>query len=965
VKRESGLRGVLRTAVAFAAVRRTPYGLGPALTLMILGLFGGLGSSFFQIAGPNIAQDLNLDLRTVGGILATVGTVGLAGSLFFGWLSDRSNRVRITGLSLVANGASHMAQSAATGAGLYASAAVVGSVASISGQTASRPLMADFYPVEARGRVFAMLATVGEVTTLISLLVVGLLVTALGWRTTNLILFAPGIVIGFVFLFLFKEPKRGYFEKKALGFDDETASREDEPQSFGEAWRTIWSIRMMRRFALAILVGQIGFESTKFMPFLLAEHYRLGPAARGAFAFPTVIALFAGGLVGAGFIDYLGQRSPSSVLRILGVVGMAPIVSFGVLALQPPIPVLVFGLMLSSFTQGVFVTSFQSILSQVIPAKVRGQGFVVLSLAYIPGNLALGIVYGPIVSTYGFPAMWLTAIPFLVVMGLLMVSMADYYEVDRRNAILSTAVDEEARQAEEAGNLKLLLCRGINVFYDGSQVLFGVDFEVNEGEIVALLGTNGAGKSTLLRAISGTHEASDGAIVLDGRDITHMPPHEIAARGVVHMPGGRGVFPGLTVEENLRLGTWLAGSEKEQELLEEAYSTFPVLRERRGQAARLLSGGEQQMLSLAQAFMARPKLLMIDELTLGLSPAAVAELTKQVRAINERGTTVVIVEQSVNVALAIAERAVFMEKGEVRFVGETADLLRRPDILRSVYVRGSGGAVPHRVRRPDEERVPQRLLDAKGITKRFGGVTAVDGVDIALDDNQIVGVIGPNGSGKTTLFDILSGYQTPDDGTVAFEGRDVTALPAHERAKLGLVRRFQDARLFPSLTVLDSLMVAFDQRLDSRSAVGAALGLPRARRSERQARQRAERLIEMLDIGAFRDKFIKELSTGLRRIVDLAWVLATEPKVLLLDEPSSGIAQAEVELFPPLLRRVRNETGCSILIVEHHIPLVAGIADELVCMALGRVIARGLPEDVLDDEQVARAFLGEEAKVKG
>ena len=169
------------------------------------------------------------------------------------------------------------------------------------------------------------------------------------------------------------------------------------------------------------------------------------------------------------------------------------------------------------------------------------------------------------------------------------------------------------------------------------------------------------------------------------------------------------------------------------------------------------------------------------------------------------------------------------------------------------------------------------------------------GVSLALHEGQVLGLIGPNGSGKTTLFDVISGFQKPDGGRIVYDGVDVTDLPAEQRARTGLVRRFQDARLFPSLTVFETLLVSLEQRMEVRSTFLAAMQMPQARRAERRVRRQAERLIELLDLGAYRDKFVKELSTGLRRIVDLACVLATDPKVLLLDEPSSGIAQAEAE----------------------------------------------------------------------
>jgi branched-chain amino acid transport system ATP-binding protein len=432
------------------------------------------------------------------------------------------------------------------------------------------------------------------------------------------------------------------------------------------------------------------------------------------------------------------------------------------------------------------------------------------------------------------------------------------------------------------------------------------------------------------------------------------------------MPGGRGVFPGLSVRDNLLLGTWLADAEDDttRDLVREVFEIFPVLRERAGEPAGNLSGGEQQMLSLAQAFLMRPKLLMIDELSLGLSPAVVGQLLDVVREIHRRGVTIIVVEQSVNVALAIAERAIFMEKGEVRFFGETKELLARPDILRAVYVKGTGAltsapaSAASRARNAGDDAGESVLLQVQGIEKRFGGVTALDGVSLDLREAEVLGIIGPNGSGKTTLFDIISGFQRQDRGSIVYAGVDISQLGPDARAKQGLIRRFQDARLFPSLTVFETLLVALEQRLEVRSAVLGAIGAPQARRAERRLRLRAERLVELLGLEAYRDKFVKELSTGLRRIVDLACVLAAEPKVLLLDEPSSGIAQAEAEGLAPLLQRVRHETGCSILIIEHDMPLISAVSDELIALERGTYLTRGRPEDVLNDERVIESYLG-------
>jgi ABC-type branched-subunit amino acid transport system ATPase component/MFS family permease len=954
--RRRGPIATAREAMQWRELLRTQYGVFPIAIFSLIAFFDSFTERIFSVAGPNIAQDLNLDLRTIAGISSVVGILSLASAFLIGWLSDRTRRTRLAGAGIVVAGAAGLGKSAAQGSGSYASLQVGGSVGGIMSRIPFLSLIADYYPIDFRGRAYALLTTLTQAGELTSILVVGVLVTAIGWRTTNVIFSIPLLLLGLLTLVGFREPARGYFEKRARGFDEDTSQREDPPMSFGEGWRTVWSVRTVRRLVFAQMFTSTAAAVSIFTPFVLADRYGLSAAERSFYAFPLVIIAMVFGFMGGGLVDVLGRRSPSSILRVVAAMnGVFSIVGYLILGTLPPLWILITCSVITTAAEALVAPTFVAIFSQVIPANVRGQGLPVVSLGTIPSRIVLGLVFGPIVAAYGFGALFFTAIPFAVIGTLIMVSAADFLEVDKRNAIIATATGEEARRAEAEGKTKRLVCRDVNVFYESNQVLFGVDFEVEAGEIVALLGTNGAGKSTLLRAISGSQEASDGAIVLDGRDITHMPPHEIVRRGVVSMPGGRGIFPGLTVEENLRLATWTSEASEEGALIAEAYELFPVLRERRGQKAGLLSGGEQQMLSLAQAFMSKPKLLMIDELTLGLAPAVVAELIRMVQEINRRGTTVIVVEQSVNVALTIAERAVFMEKGEVRFVGKTSDLLRRPDILRAVYVRGASARPSGRPPVATDERV---VLEASGIVKRFGGVNALNGVDLTLRDGQTLGLIGPNGSGKTTLFDIISGYQAPDEGTIAFDGTDVTELSASERAKRGLVRRFQDARLFPSLTVMESLLVALDQRLETKHLAGATVRSPGVRRDERRARQRAEQLIDLLDLGAYRDKFVKELSTGLRRIVDIAWVLATEPKVLLLDEPSSGVAQAEAEQLAPLLRRVGTETGCAVLLVEHDIPLVSAVSDELIAMANGEILLRGPAADVLDDERVIEAFLG-------
>jgi ABC-type branched-subunit amino acid transport system ATPase component len=236
----------------------------------------------------------------------------------------------------------------------------------------------------------------------------------------------------------------------------------------------------------------------------------------------------------------------------------------------------------------------------------------------------------------------------------------------------------------------ILQASGIDVFYGKVQTLYGVDFEVREGEIVALLGVNGAGKSTLLRAISGVLPVPRGEITFEGARINGLPSDEIVRRGVVQVPGGRGTFAGLTIAENLRLGGYIFRRDKAalHREIERVLQHFPWLSGRMGQYAGTLSGGEQQQLLLARAFMSKPKLMMIDELSLGLAPIIVEQLLDLVSEMNRQGTSIVIVEQHVDLALEFADRAYFLEKGEVRFQGPSAELHERGDLLRSVFLAG-------------------------------------------------------------------------------------------------------------------------------------------------------------------------------------------------------------------------------------------------------------------------------------
>jgi ABC-type branched-subunit amino acid transport system ATPase component len=246
---------------------------------------------------------------------------------------------------------------------------------------------------------------------------------------------------------------------------------------------------------------------------------------------------------------------------------------------------------------------------------------------------------------------------------------------------------------------------------------------------------------------------------------------------------------------------------------------------------------------------------------------------------------------------------------------------------------------------------------AEAVTRSFGGIRALAGASIEVRPGEIVGLIGPNGAGKTTLLNVLSGTLSGDGGSVRLGDLEITDLPPDMRAQLGLSRSFQDARLFAGLTVRETLQLAVGKQR-SAGILASASSAPWVRSAERDTRRTADAIIERLGLAAYADTLTSSLSTGTRRICDLAAQVAAQPSVVLLDEPTAGVAQREAEAFGPLLRRIRDELDCSILIVEHDMPLLMGLCDRVYAMESGAVIASGTPEEIRADPQVIASYLG-------
>lgn len=249
------------------------------------------------------------------------------------------------------------------------------------------------------------------------------------------------------------------------------------------------------------------------------------------------------------------------------------------------------------------------------------------------------------------------------------------------------------------------------------------------------------------------------------------------------------------------------------------------------------------------------------------------------------------------------------------------------------------------------------ILEARGITKRFGGVVAVNDASLTVGKGQIVGLIGPNGSGKSTMVNLVAGEMMPNEGTFLFNGTDITALPSHRRARLGMARSFQLLRLFHSLSVEDNLLLANHMRMKA-SLSASIFARANAREEEERARARARELLAWFDLQDFASRPVSALSIGQQRMVEIARGMMSEPSLFVLDEPAAGLSPPNVDKLIQLVRRLRDEFGVSILLVEHVMRVVRDLCDHVVVLDSGVKIAEGAPDVVVKDPVVVEAYIG-------
>jgi ABC-type branched-subunit amino acid transport system ATPase component len=948
-----------------------PYPVRPLVAAMGLGAVLPMSAATFVLQLPNMQDAYHQGLSILTLLAAQQIQTGLGLDLPLALVASRNRRSKV-----LAGGGAFFALAAAllwlSGARpnevlLYCGA--IGVVLGASALTSTQhSLLCDYYPVTLRPRVILAQRVVVLLGIALCPLLVSIMGYGFGWEAPFLVLAVGALIFaGLAARLPAPLPAGG-----PRVVDAGTTEPMDEPATLPEAARALFTTPSLRLiyyslpFLLATVLG-LTFYAGAYYQNVFHQDAANRALLFGLSAPGAVIGLLMATVV----LPRRISADPGKALRLIGLVALVAGLAAAGLALAPFVALAFLAQLVFAAAGAAVIAGIYAVLSVALPGRMLTLGFGLSTLwlsfgAFLiapPGGIPT--INSLITNAFGYRASFWVFVPLFVIGASLLRSAARFVAEDIGRREATEEADSIVRQARADGTAELLMIRSLDAGYDGVQVLFGVDLDVGDGEMVAVLGTNGAGKSTLMRAISGLLVPSAGEVLFDGRAITTYEAHRIAEAGILQVPGGRGIFPGLTVAECLRVAGWLYGEEPERlaRATETVLGYFPVLAERWHTPAGSLSGGEQQMLSLSMAFVAKPRLLIIDELSLGLAPTVIESLLGIVTGIHEQGTAVILVEQSINLALRLCQRAIFMEKGQVVFSGSAAELLERQDIVRAVLLGGNdetaaAAPVPAGPLFEQSHGSPDVVLSARGLFQRFGGVVAVNDVDLDLYEGEILGLIGPNGAGKTTIFELLSGERPSRDGRITMGGHDISGWPAFRRAAHGLGRSFQAARLWPGLTVHESVVMALAQRSVSPGTVAAILCLPNVRRAERRLGRAADDILEPLGLAPFSDQLTSDLSTGVRRLLELAVIIALGPTIVLLDEPSAGLAQAETEAMAPVLLETKRQLGCSMILIEHDMGLLRQLADRAIALDTGTVVTTGSPDEVLNDPRVIESYLG-------
>ncbi|HIE67510.1 MAG TPA: MFS transporter [Acidimicrobiia bacterium] len=677
-------------------------GAATFVVLMILNSLDELQTAAIAVLAPDIRDTFGVSDGTITFIASSSGAFVVLGAIPMGWAADRMRRIPIIGWASIIFAAMVTLSGMAVNAFSFFWARFGVGIAKANTIPVHSSMIADTYPIGIRGRIGAIDKGTGRLIAVISPILVGGIAAIAngpgevdGWRWTYYILGIP-VAIAAIAAFFLKEPQRGRWEKEdVLG---ESFTEDDPlPVSLDAAFSRLMRIKTVKSVVLGFSALGFGLFTAPVLENLwLEDKFGLESFERGAWATAaglfTVLSLV---YVGPKF-DRLWRENPTRTLQMIGaLIGFSAIFK----PIQWAMPTVPLFIAFSIPTLVMLNTAFamvSPVMQAIVPYRLRGSGTALITLyIFFIGGTGGGLIsfmfadsWGPRVTTL------VLTIPSAILGGWIMYRGARHVRHDL-SLNVQELFDEQDEQRRTTGDdeVPALQLNNIDFSYGPVQVLFNVAFEVKKGETLALLGTNGAGKSTILRVISGLGIPQRGVVRLGGRTVTYTSPQLRSRLGIQQLPGGKGVFPDMTVRQNLVMGAYIHrhDSADVERRIASVLELFPDLERRQGQRASSMSGGQQQMLALARVLLHEPEILLIDELSLGLAPTVVQDLLELIERLQERGQTIILVEQSLNVALSVADRAIFLEKGQVRFEGSAEDLLKRDDLARAVFLGRDGG----------------------------------------------------------------------------------------------------------------------------------------------------------------------------------------------------------------------------------------------------------------------------------
>jgi ABC-type branched-subunit amino acid transport system ATPase component/MFS family permease len=673
-------------------------GYTPLVFLTVAATIPGTLNNGISLIGHDLQVSFHMSNASLGAVAFVAQVAQLLWAVPLALWADRGSRKLVAGVSLIIFAVFGTLMGLSTNVWAFAFLYLIASIGFGVNNTVHNSYLADAYPTEGRGRIFSWHNLSDPLSQTLGILVFGYVVTvAHNWRYGMLIA-ALGLPVGFL-LFTLREPEKGANESshilKASGMDLHSQQEEAPRVLLGSAMTRLLRIRSLYFELIAVaILGFAGTGAPLFGNLFFIDKFHLDTASRSEVYAIIGLAAFLGLPLAYVFGDRYFRRAPQRPLVIAGFCITAYGCLFVASLYVPKLWMCVALQFLASAAVSPLAICIFLTLAATAPPEMRTICFAmfgVYSLVFggFAGSVILGAVSDAIGGLHGIVVALTIIAPVCIAGGLLLVIGSRSVRRDI-TMVIEDVIERytEGKRRQQGGAIPALQVHNLDFYYGTNQVLFDVNLQVEEGEMVALLGTNGAGKSTLLRAVSGLSHPHRGVVRIFGMNCTYLEPEQIIDQGVALLVGGKMTFPGLSVRDNLRIGGHILRRDraKAAAALQEAMDVFPELTDRIDQPAGTLSGGEQQMLALARVMMTRPRLLLIDELALGLAPMTVERLMGMVRRINEEGTTVILVEQSVNRAMSLAERCFFLERGEIRFDGPTAELLQRDDLLRPVFL---------------------------------------------------------------------------------------------------------------------------------------------------------------------------------------------------------------------------------------------------------------------------------------